>query len=92
MRLAELILHHAGNEVEDIAIVLRAGIHDVNDVEATDGFLRGNLRGVDRGRRFVHIDDLANFLLVRDGDFDGGTGRDFDRLEERIETFFFDPE
>ena len=70
VRLAGLILHHAGDEVEDVAIVVGSGIDDVDDVEAADGFLRGDLRGIDGGRRFVDVDDLANFLLVRDGDFD----------------------
>lgn len=89
--LAELILHDTGNEAEDVAKVVGAGIDEVDYVEAADGFLRGDLRGIDGGRGFADIDDLANFLLVRDGDFDGGALRDLNvRLRQGVEAFFFD--
>ena len=90
VRLARLILHHAGNEIQDVAIILRAGIDDVDHVKAPDGFLGGDLRGIDRWRRFVDVDDLANFLLMRDGNFDGRTGRDLHvGLNGCVEAFFF---
>jgi hypothetical protein len=88
--LAGLILHNAGNEVENVAIVMCTGIDDVDDVEAADGLLGSDLRGIEGGRGFVDIDDLANFLLARDGDIDGGGGRDLDSLEQCVEAFFFD--
>ena len=88
-----MILHDAGNEVEDVAIVVGTGIDDVDDVEAADGFLRGDLRGINGGRRFVDVDDFANFLLVRDGNVDERRGRDLDDgLDELVEAFFFDAE
>ena len=62
--LAVLVLHDAGNEVEGIAVIVGDGINDVDHVEAAEGFLRGDLRGIDGGRRFVDIDDFADFLLV----------------------------
>ena len=90
VRLSVLILHDAGNEVEDVAIVVGAGIDDVDDVEAADGFLRGDLCGIDGGRRFVDVDDFANFLLVRDGNFDGGGWRNLDAgFEQSVEALFF---
>ena len=91
--LAGLILHDAGNEIEGVAVVVGGGIDDVDDVEAADGFLRGDLSGIDGGRRFVDVDDFADFLLVRDGDFDRGAWRELDAgLDERVEAFFFDAE
>ena len=68
------------------------GIDDVDDVKAADGFLCGDLRGIDGGGT-VTIDDFANFLLMRDGDFDYGAWRDLDAgLDEFVEAFFFDAE
>ena len=58
VRLAGLILHDAGNEIEGVAVVVVGGKDDVDDVEAADGFLRGDLSGIDGGRRFVDVDDL----------------------------------
>src|SRR3984957_9599858 len=88
--LAELILHDSRNEVRDVAIVLRAGIDDVDHVEAADRFLRRNLLGVDGGRRFVDVDDLANFPLVREGDFNVRVRSDSNAgLCQFVETFFF---
>ncbi|SPE28489.1 hypothetical protein SBA2_40052 [Acidobacteriia bacterium SbA2] len=93
VRLAGLVLHNAGNEIERIAIVVVGGKDDVDDIEAADGFLRGDLSGIDCRRRFVDVDDFADFLLVRDGDFDGGTWRELDAgLDERVEALFFDVE
>src|SRR5580692_3583314 len=76
--LAALVLHDAGNKVEGVAIVVGGGIDDVKDVEAADGFLRGDLCGIDGGRRFVDVDDFAYLLLVRDCDFEAGSLREFD--------------
>ncbi len=69
------------------------GKDDVDDVEAADGFLRGDLSGINGGRRFADVDDFADFLLVRDGDLDGRAGRELDGwFDERVEAFFFDAE
>jgi len=87
--LAGLILHDSRNEVEDVAIIFSSGIDDVDHIEAADGFLGGDLGGIDSGRRFVDVDDLANFPLVRDGDFNVGTWRDADAgLSQCVETLF----
>ena len=41
----------------------------------------------------MDIDDLANFLLVRDGDFEVGALGDLDGgLDEYVKAFFFDAE
>ena len=85
-----LKLHDAGDEVEDVAVVVGGRIHDVDNVEAADGFLRGHLRGINDGRGFVNLDGLTNFLLVRDGDFNSGVGINLDGLGELVEAFFFD--
>ena len=91
--LAGLVLHDAGNEVQRVAIVVRAGIDDVDDLNAADRFLCRNLAGIDGGRRFVDVDHFADFLLVRDGNIDRGCRRDCDAgLLERVETLFFDAE
>lgn len=91
VRLAILILHDPGDEVENVAIVVGAGIDDVDDVEAADSFLRGNLACIDGRRRFVNVDDLANFLLMREDDLDERTGRDLhDGLDHLIKAFFCD--
>ena len=84
MRLPILIFHDAGNEVQDIAKVVSPGVDDVDDVEAADGFLGGDLRGIDGRWRFVHIHDLANFLLMGDGHLDAGAGRDLRARVPRV--------
>ena len=90
MGLASLILDDAGDEVEGVAIVVSSGINDVEDVEAADGFLRGDLCGIDGRRRFVDVNDFANFLLVRDGDLNDGVVCELKRgLGEGVEAFFF---
>jgi len=91
--LAGLVLHDAGDVVEGVAIVVGCGIDDVGYVEAADGFLRGDLRGIDGGRGFVDVDDLADFLLMRDGDLDRGACRELDAgFYQSVEAFFFDAE
>ncbi len=93
MGLACLVLNDAGNKVQGVAIVVGAGIDDVDDVEAGDGFLRDDLRGIDGGRRFMDIDDLVDFLLVRDGNIDGRAGPDLNAgLIESVEAWFLDAE
>ena len=70
-----------------------AGVDDVDDVESADGFLRCDLRGIDGGRRFVDIDDLVDFLQVRDGNIDGRAGPDLNAgLIESVEAWFLDAE
>jgi hypothetical protein len=86
-----LILHDAGDEVKDVAVVVGAGIDDVDDVEPADGFLGGDLRRVDGDWRFVDVDNLAHFPLMRQDNFEDRTGRDLDDgFDDFIEAFFFD--
>ncbi len=91
--LAGLILNDARDKVQCVAIVVGAGVDDVDDVESADGFLRDDLRGIDGGRRFMDIDDFVDFLLVRDGNIDGQAGPDLNAgLIESVEALFFDAE
>ncbi len=93
VRLSVHVLHDAGDEVEHVAIVMRGGIRDVEDVESAEGLLRGNLSRIDGGRRFDHIDYLAHLLLVRKSDIDVRRSAGLDRRQHRgIETLFFDAE
>ena len=93
VRLAVLVLHDSGNEIEDVAIVVGAGIDDVDDVEAADGFLRRRLardrwrEGIRGRRRFRGLPAGARWRLRWSslGDLDAG-------LDERVEAFFFDAE
>ena len=62
VRLAKLVLDDAGNKVEHVAVVVCAGVDDIDDVESADGFLRGNLRGIDGQRGFVYVDSFMHFL------------------------------
>ena len=45
VRLAILVLHDSGNKVEHVAVVVGAGVDDVDDVESGDRFLRGDCAG-----------------------------------------------
>lgn len=76
MRLAALVLNDAGNEVERVAVVVGDGINDVENVETANGFPGGDLRGIDGGRRFMDVDDFADFLLMNDSDFERRAGCD----------------
>jgi len=91
VRLAELILHHAGNEVESVAVIVGGGKDDVDDVESGESLARRNLRGIDGRGGFADVDDFTNFLLVVEGDLDGRAGIDLDRrLVQGVEAFLLD--
>src|SRR5436305_9242525 len=69
--LAELILHDARNEVENITEIVGGGENDVDDVESGEGLARRNLRGINGGSGFADVDDFTNLLLVVESDLDG---------------------
>ncbi len=70
MGLPELILDHTGNEIEDIAIIARRRIGDIDDIEAGDLFLRNGERRIDHRSGFGDIDDFPDFLLVKQSRID----------------------
>jgi hypothetical protein len=89
--LAGLILDDSGDKVESVAVVVRAGIDHVDHIEAAESFSRGDLGGINGGRRFVDIDGLADFLLAGESHFDDGSAGDLHvGLIDRVEAFFFD--
>lgn len=91
VRLASLVENDAGDEVEGVAIVVGAGIDHVDDIEAAESLLRGDLGRINGGRGFVDIDGLADFLLAGEGDFDGGSAGDLNvGLIDGVEAFFLD--
>src|SRR5205085_11652270 len=68
-------LHHTGDEAQDLANVTRGGVRNVDEVAADQRLgARGALR-IDGGSHVRDVDDLADRLLVGDGDFNGGAGR-----------------
>lgn len=89
--LTVLILDDARDEVEGVAVVVGGGKNHVDDVESAERFLGGNLRGIDGGRGLLDVYDFADFLLVRECDFDVRTlGKLKLGLDGGIESFFFD--
>ncbi len=85
------VVDHLRDVVENVVVVARAGIREIDDVHTTDLFLRVDLFGVDGRGRLHHINDFANLALVRQSEFEigglveaqlGGLGG--------IEVFFFD--
>src|SRR5215469_16173780 len=91
MRLAKLVLHHPRNVVERVSIVVRTGINHVDDIEPAESFAGRNLGRVDGGSGFLHVHDLADFLLVSDGYFEIGSRAKLDTgFIECIEVFLFD--
>lgn len=88
--LAGLILYDSRDEVESVAVIVGGGVDDVDHVEAADGFLRGNLGDVDRGRRFDYVDYFADFALVGDGNVERGAhGELHVGFDQFVETLFF---
>lgn len=88
--LTGLVQHNSGNEVEGVAVIVRAGIHHIDDVEAAQSFSRGDLGGIDGGRRFANVDGLPDFLLAGEGDFDGRSANKLHiGLIDRVEAFLF---
>ena len=91
MWLSGLILDDSWNEVEGVAEIVCAGIDHVDHVEAAESFTGSDLGRIDGGRRFVNIHHFADFLQMRDGDFDAGRRSDLDVvLIERVEALFLD--
>lgn len=96
VRLSAQVLHHAGDEVEDVAIVAGSGIRNVDDIEAAERLLGSDLGGVDGGRRFLYVDYFADFLLAGESYVDSGGLSSlwwsyFDLgMNQNVEAFFFD--
>ena len=72
--LSALIAHHAGNEVDGVAIVVRrVGYTRSTTSSPLSVSLRRDSRRIDRRRRFVDVDYFLVFLQTRDADFDRRT-------------------
>jgi len=68
VRLPEDIVDDPGNKVQRVAVVAGVRVGQVDNVNAGELLLIGDLRGIDSGRRLDHIDYLAHLLLVAVGD------------------------